>query len=135
MTDSNRKWREANRERLRAQSRAYYQANKELWSERARRRKYGDHVERLWGEQEGRCANPACRKALGTGKRGFHVDHDHRCCPGDSNAVTCGRCVRGLLCADCNESLRSMTPDLLRGLADYLEAHPLKPRDQMRLDL
>jgi hypothetical protein len=115
--------------------RRYYQANKELLAAKARRRRYGDVVERLWVEQGGRCANLACRKELGSGKRGFHVDHDHRCCAGDSNTKTCGRCVRGLLCAACNETMRSMTPDLLRGMADYLEAHPLKPKDQMRLDL
>ena len=27
------------------------------------------------------------------------VDHDHECCPGE---MTCGRCVRGILCQNCN---------------------------------
>lgn len=113
--------------------RQYYLRNKERRAVQMRRWRYGDHIERLWDEQDGRCANPACRKELGTGQRGFQVDHDHRCCPG-RNVPTCGQCTRGLLCADCNESLRSMSPELLRGLADYLEAHPLKPRDQMRFE-
>lgn len=32
----------------------------------------------------------------------FYVDHDHRCCPGKE---TCGKCIRGLLCAGCNFGL------------------------------
>lgn len=32
----------------------------------------------------------------------LHVDHDHACCPGE---MTCGQCVRGLLCFNCNGRL------------------------------
>lgn len=121
--------------RNRDKDRQYYQANKDRYAARARLWRYGDHVARLWQEQGGRCANVACRKELGSGKRGFHVDHDHRCCSGGSNERTCGRCIRGLLCPACNEILRPATPEIMRGLADYLDAHPLKPRDQMEFEL
>lgn len=31
--------------------------------------------------------------------RAAMVDHDHDCCPG---GWSCGRCVRGLICSECN---------------------------------
>lgn len=67
--------------------------------------------------------------------RRLAVDHDHSCCPG---SVSCGRCVRGLLCADdergCNHavlgnleaSARTTALDAARRLVAYLEASPIE---------
>jgi Recombination endonuclease VII len=51
------------------------------------------------------------------------VDHDHNCCP-DRNK-TCGKCIRGLLCAPCNNALGLVknNASTLRNLAQYLEAY------------
>jgi len=51
----------------------------------------------------------------------FHVDHDHACCP--ERKRSCGQCVRGLLCPDCNGALGLMAdaPERLRRAAAYLE--------------
>ena len=48
------------------------------------------------------------------------VDHDHRCCP--SGAYSCGQCVRGLICTDCNcaAGLVRDDPDVAVSLAAYL---------------
>ena len=63
-----------------------------------------------------------CRQEF-TAYRRVHVDHDHACCP--QRAQSCGRCVRALLCEDCNLSIGRMRddPDRLRRAADYLEEH------------
>ena len=46
--------------------------------------------------------------------RRWHIDHDHSCCgPG----VSCGKCVRGLLCSRCNTAI-----GLLEDSAKRLEA-------------
>lgn len=54
----------------------------------------------------------------------LHVDHDHDCCPGSRS---CGKCVRGLLCPNCNTQASHCGDDpkvaLRRGyeaLAHYL---------------
>jgi Recombination endonuclease VII len=50
----------------------------------------------------------------------LHVDHDHSCCPGSKS---CGKCVRGLLCHNCNSMLGHSkdSSDILRKAASYLE--------------
>lgn len=77
--------------------------------------KYGLDIvqlKELWGNKV--CRNSAC----GETKR-LHIDHDHSCCPGDTS---CGKCVRGLLCFQCNHALGNVkdSPRKLQGLINYL---------------
>ena len=78
--------------------------------------------ERL-AEQEGRCA--ICGSEFPNGPN-WHIDHDHNCCPGRR---TCGRCVRGVLCAPCNQNLGRyekglplmISPDWIASADHYLK--------------
>jgi hypothetical protein len=54
----------------------------------------------------------------GANRKHLHVDHDHACCP---SGKSCGKCVRGLLCNDCNLGHFKDDPELLRRMADYIE--------------
>jgi hypothetical protein len=72
--------------------------------------------------QGGKCA--ICQVATGASKA-LAVDHDHACCPGQ---VSCGRCVRGLLCSICNRLLghsRDNQAMFFRAIA-YLNHPPAK---------
>lgn len=41
----------------------------------------------------------------------LHVDHDHKCCDGP---VTCGKCVRGIVCNRCNKAIDKYETGLMR---------------------
>lgn len=54
------------------------------------------------------------------------VDHDHACCP--QKKKSCGDCVRGVLCSDCNflmgwvDKILVPRPELFDKISDYLNA-------------
>lgn len=69
-------------------------------------------------EAQGGCA--ACGASETDGKY-WHVDHDHSCCA--TQASSCGKCIRGILCHGCNTALGNVhdDPERLRALIRYLE--------------
>lgn len=95
-------WRKANPGKVRESRRLYYwkypAKARRMCLETQLKRRYGITLERydeLLAAQGGicyLCEEPPKRRRLA-------VDHDHRCCPGK---ITCGRCIRGLLCFGCN---------------------------------
>lgn len=71
----------------------------------------------LLSAQDGKCA--ICEATACKSGRAFAVDHDHACCPGRES---CGACVRGLLCANCNRAIGMFndSPERLEVAAAYL---------------
>lgn len=64
---------------------------------------------------------PAVRRNRGRAVPLLVVDHDHACCPGDHS---CGKCVKGLICFDCNTALGLLRDDAAAAdrLAGYVRA-------------
>ena len=72
--------------------------------------------------QLGVCA--ICRRANGKTRK-LSVDHDHRCC---NSPVSCGKCVRGLLCRPCNDMLGHARDDVMffARAINYLRTPPAR---------
>lgn len=118
-------------------TRALYQQNKE--EELKRLRQYRkDCPGRLWAtklrsrfnidasvyfkmlaQQVGTCASCGSEDPQ-TSSGVWSIDHDHSCCPG---VKSCGECIRGLLCVNCNFAAGYLkdSPERCRQLASYLE--------------
>ena len=81
-------------------------------------KKYGitpDEYLTLLKEQQYKCY--ICKKK--TEKR-LSVDHNNACCAGEKS---CGNCIRGLLCFECNIALGMVKDnvDTLQSMIDYLK--------------
>lgn len=86
-------------------------------------KKYGISLERfdeMLRAQDHKCA--ICKVELSRSLTAICVDHDHVCCP---TGGSCGKCVRGLLCHDCNTGLGRFKDnvDYLEAAIEYLKTH------------
>jgi len=120
-TASKAAWRKRNSERTRATNRRYYWNDREAYRLGRIRRQYGLSAEQyadLLTLQENRCA--ICRSPE-PGPSSWHVDHDHGCC--ETKKRSCGKCIRGLLCNNCNLGLGHFKHDAGRlvGAAEYVK--------------
>ena len=64
--------------------------------------------------------NGVCAICKGTWCRVLVVDHDHDCCAGE---ITCGKCLRSLLCGSCNAGLGWFKNDveIMKNAIEYLQ--------------
>jgi hypothetical protein len=88
-------------------------------ADNSRLKRYSLSVEQyaeLLESQENKCR--ICSQEF---DRSPHIDHDHTCCSG---AYSCGKCVRGLLCYNCNAGIGQFSDnlDLLKNAVKYLES-------------
>lgn len=83
-----------------------------------------DRYQRMLTEQAGLCA--ICKAP--PADRALAIDHDHRCCP-DKNR-TCGRCIRALLCNNCNMAIGLMrdSAELLAIASAYVASYSTPPQ-------
>jgi hypothetical protein len=67
----------------------------------------------LFCKHDGKCH--ACKINVAT-----NVDHDHQCC---NKPRSCGKCVRGLLCHQCNSALGLLGDDRkkIKNLLEYIK--------------
>lgn len=93
--------------------------------QRRRWQKYGllpGAYEQLLAGSGGACSLCGNPPAVG---RALVVDHDHNCCPGEKS---CGNCVRGLLCDNCNIGLGHFKDSVesLQLAIEYITRHSEK---------
>jgi predicted alpha/beta-hydrolase family hydrolase len=112
MSEYDRQYLAANRDKINEQRRRRYRDNPDQWRATKLHQLYGLTIEEyrvLHDEQEGKCL--ICGQECQTGRM-LSVDHDHNT----------GK-VRGLLCQNCNTGIGKFKddPDLLKKAISYLE--------------
>jgi hypothetical protein len=80
----------------------------------------------MWYQQDQKCAicmTPLTIKLSILEGETAQIDHDHACCPEKSKS--CGKCLRELLCTNCNNGLGRFfdNPELLIAAANYIIKH------------
>lgn len=99
---------------------AHYKQNSTAVRASIRLNKYGlteRQFQDILESQDGKCEG--CQ-TQDPGRTYWHVDHDHACCTGKKS---CGKCVRGVLCSNCNTALGFMkdNPQTAKNLSSYLQ--------------
>lgn len=110
----------ADPERIRNYKKKFNEANRARLNQEGFFYRYGityEERDAMLSRQGGVCL--VCESSEGP----WHVDHDHACCS-DNKGRTCGKCIRGILCAKCNKALGLLKDDprIMRKAAEYVES-------------
>lgn len=78
---------------------------------------YDDYL-KMYNDQDGKCK--ICLSEEKSYRSRLSIDHDHSCCPGEGS---CGKCIRGLLCSNCNMFLGNAKDsiEILQAAIHYLQ--------------
>lgn len=93
--------REKKKQTKREYARRVYDSDKNRWTGIASKYKLTEQgFNALLESQNGACA--ICKCLEPSNSKGWHIDHDRACC---SSRWSCGKCVRGVLCSNCNTAI------------------------------
>jgi len=72
-----------------------------------------EQYDKLMKKHDGKCHSCKDRLAI-------NIDHDHSCC--SSQRSSCGKCIRGILCSQCNTALGLLNdePKKIKSLLKYI---------------
>ena len=86
-----------------------------------------EQYEEMLVAQDYKCA--ICHIDQSEFKHPLCVDHDRTCCPTD---ITCGKCIRGLLCSQCNIGIGGLKDDEQRILSaiDYVRKYKMITKEK-----
>lgn len=106
------KWQKDNSKQVLANTKAWQERNPDKVKSAKLKYAHGITLEQyneMYLAQQGCC--PICNTWYAV----LHVDHDHSCCdfPRPTSKQSCGKCIRELLCMNCNNGLGSFRDDPL----------------------
>lgn len=125
---NSKKWHDANKERTSRNSKAWAKAHPERVDANSHKRKLKLHYNLTPADYDRKlslqggvceiCGRPEKRTMKGRPMR-LAVDHSHACC---ATNKSCGNCVRGLICHNCNMLLgyAEEKPETLLAAVEYL---------------